>query len=162
MIHTSPKSEKAHDKCTCKPLNAIPFLDTQCSVEGGKIEVDLFRKETDKNQYLLLNSCHPKSVTKSIPFSLSLRIVRICTKYEDRIKRLNELKILLKERGYTDMIIDPAIKRALKIPRSQALKRVQKNENLKRPVLAVKYDPRLPSFPNIINKHWREARRLKY
>ena len=155
MTHTSPKSEKTQDKCTCKPLTSIPFLDTQCSIEGGKIEVDLYRKETDKNQYLLLNSCHPKSVTKNIPFSLSLRIVRICTKYEDRVKRLNELKQLLKERGYPDRIIDPSIKRALKIPRSEAIKKVKREDKQKRPVLALKYDPRMPPVPNIINKHWR-------
>ena len=47
-----------------------------------KNQKDLFKKDTDKNQYLLLNSCHPKSVTKSIPFSLSLRITRICTNFE--------------------------------------------------------------------------------
>ena len=155
ITHTKNKAESDSDRCTCEHLEAIPFLDTLCSISNKKIEVDLFKKKTDKNQYLLLNSCHPASVTKNIPFSLSLRIVRICTSYESRKMRLSELKALLKERGYPDTKIDPAINKALKIPRQQALKRVKKNENAKRPVFAVKYDPRLPSITNIVAKHHR-------
>ena len=155
MTHTTRNKETEEDRCECKETKSIPFLDTLCSLENKKIEVDLYKKDTDKNQYLLLNSCHPKSVTTNIPFSLSLRIVRICTKYEDRKKRLNQLKELLKERGYPDHVIDPAIERALKIPRAQALRKVKKVENTKRPVFAVKYDPRLPAISPITNKHWR-------
>ena len=71
------------------------------------------------------------------------------------MKRLSELKSLLKERGYPDTKIDPAIKKALKIPRHQALKRVKTKENENRPVFALRYDPRLPNVPNIMAKHWR-------
>ena len=94
-------------------------------------------------------------MTKNIPFSLSLRIVRICTKYENRVKRLEQLKVLLLERGYPHHVIDPSINRALKIPRTQALIKVNKSETDKRPVFAVKYDPRLPPIGPIMNKHWR-------
>ena len=155
MVHTEGVSENESDKCPCKPLKEIPFLDTLRSIKNKKIEVDLFRKDTDKNQYLLLNSCHPASVTKNIPFSLSLRIVRICTDYNKRKERLVELKSLLKARGYSDRSIDSAIERALKIPRDPALKWVNKERENKRPVMAVTYDPRLPSIPPIMAKHWR-------
>ena len=155
MNHTAREGEIKKDQCDCEPVKEISFLDTLCCIENRKIKVDLYKKETDKNQYLLLNSCHPSSVTSNIPFSLSLRIVRICTSYEDRKKRLNELKQSLKERGYPDRVIDPAVERALKIPRDQALKKVIKNKNSKRPVFAVKYDPRLPLISPITNKHWR-------
>jgi len=70
-------------------------------------------------------------------------------------KRLCELKSLLKELGYSDQKIEPAIKKALKIPRQQALKRVKKENIDKRPVFSVKYDPRLPSITNTRAKHWR-------
>ena len=155
MTHTSREKENLEDTCSCPTLKQIPFLDTLCSIENNKIEIDLYKKETDKNQYLLLNSCHPKAVTKNVPFSLSLRIVRICTSYENRIKNLNQLKVLLKERNYPDHVIDPAVSRALKISRSEALKKVNKSEKEKRPVFAVTYDPRLPSISGIVNKHHR-------
>ena len=155
MVHTENKTEAIDQKCSCEPIEAIPFLDTLCSIKDNKIKVDLYKKDTDKNQYLLLNSCHPSSVTRNIPFSLSLRIVRICTDFEDRKKRLSELKALLKDRGYPDSIIDPAIKKAIKIPRQQALKKVKKDKTSKRPVFAVKFDPRLPLIAPIVAKHWR-------
>ena len=84
MVHTTPDFEEEEDKCNCAPRSSIPFLDTSLSIENGKIEIDLHKKDTDRNQYLMPSSCHPRTTTKSIPFSLSLRIIRICTKPERR------------------------------------------------------------------------------
>ena len=55
------------------------FLDTKVSIKNGKISTTLYRKPTDRVQYLLPDSCHPSHVTSSIPYSLALRIVRICS-----------------------------------------------------------------------------------
>jgi hypothetical protein len=55
------------------------FLDTNVHIKNGKIVTDLYRKETDKVQYLLPNSNHPSHIFKNILFSLALRIVRICS-----------------------------------------------------------------------------------
>ena len=85
-------------------------------------------KKTDRNQYLLPSSCHPKATTKAIPYSLSLRIIRICTKPQNRDKRLAELKELLLARNYPKEMIDRAINKARKIPRKMALMKVQKKD----------------------------------
>ena len=90
MEHTA--SKHPDDECDCPHVTSVPFLDTSCSNVNGKIITDLFRKETDRNQYLLPSSCHPNHVTNNIPFSLALRIVRICTTPESREKRFEELK----------------------------------------------------------------------
>ena len=124
-------------------------------MKEGKIEIDLYKKETDRNQYLLPSSCHNKTVSNSIPFSLSLRIVRICTNPEDREKRFKELKNYLLQRSYKDYIIDSAIDKARLIPRKKALKKVNKNKQSKGPVFAITFDPRLPPMGNIEAKHWR-------
>ena len=58
MTHTSVIEEALEERCSCPNRNSIPFLDTSLSLEDGKIEVDLFRKPTDRNQYLLPTSCH--------------------------------------------------------------------------------------------------------
>ena len=56
------------------------------SIQNGPIETDLFEKDTDRNQYLLRESCHPNGVTAPILFSLGLRINRICsTRGEQRL-----------------------------------------------------------------------------
>ena len=155
MNHTSVDDEAAEDKCSCSNQKSIPFLDTSLSLENGKIEVDLFRKATDRNQYLLPTSCHPKTTTKNLPYSCALRIVRICTSTQNRDSRLQELKELLLNRQYNENSVDRAIQKAKNIPRKYALKKVNKTEKPKRPIFAIKYDPRLPNIPNIQNKHWR-------
>ena len=76
MEHTSNNLEAKEDRCDCLPKESISFLDTSCKLKNGKIEVDLFRKESARNQYLLPSSVHPGTVTKNIPFSLALRMVR--------------------------------------------------------------------------------------
>ena len=133
---------------------SLPFLDTLCKLEDGKIITDLYRKETDRNQYLLTSSCHPAHVTDNIPFSLALRIVRICTHPEDREKRFDELKALLLSRDYKPGSVDNAIEKARNIPRQEALKKVVQPKDSKRPVFVISYDPRLPSISAIIKKHW--------
>ena len=91
MSHTTP-CHIENPACDCTPEESLPFLDTSCKILDGKIVSDLFRKETDRNQYLLPNSCHPAHVTQNIPYSLALRIVRICTFSSEREKRFSELR----------------------------------------------------------------------
>ena len=124
MTHTSNTYEDIEDKCTCKVVTAVPYLDTICHIENNRIEIDLFKKTTDRNQYLMPSSCHAKTVTKNIPYSLPLRIVRVCTKPERRDFRLGELRELLLERNYFPKSVDCSITRVRAVPRKTALKRV--------------------------------------
>ena len=155
MSHAFPNLKETQHLCECDQSITLPFLDTSCKIINGKIIVDLYRKETDRNQYLLTTSCHPAHVTKNIPFSLALRIVRICSLSEDRDKRLEELKSLLLTRNYKSKLIDAAIQKAIQIPRTEALKKVIKSKNSPRPVFAITFDPRLPSISGIVQRHWR-------
>ena len=106
-------------------------MDTSLSIENGRIEIDLHRKKTDRNQYLLPSSCHPKTTTLAIPYSLSLRIIRICTKIENRDKRLAELRDLLIARDYPESLVTRAIERAKKIPRKIALMKIRRRKKVK-------------------------------
>ena len=154
MNHTSPQKEHEDDMCDCPRQVSIPFLDVSCSIQDGKLQTDLYRKDTDRNMYLLPSSCHPPSCMKNIPFSLCLRIVRICSRADDREKQFNKLKELMKSRGYSEMMINSAIERARNIPRHIALRKVSKSKESKRPVFALTYDPRLPPVQGIQAKHW--------
>ena len=129
MSHTTPTSPQSDNPpaCDCFPTESLAFLDTSCSIKNGKIIVDLYRKPTDRNQYLLTSSCHPAHVTNNIPFSLALRIVRICSLAETRDLRLSELKELVLSKDYKRRIIDAAIEKARLIPRMKALKTVTKD-----------------------------------
>ena len=123
------------------------------SKKMNKIETDLFKKKTDRCQYLLPSSCHPSHICRNIPYSLAYRLVRICSTPEKLNKRLQELKELLLSRDYRPRSIDSAISRARAIPRERALERVDKKPNSQRVVFVITYDPRLPSISNIFKKH---------
>ena len=142
--------------CPCIPVTSIPFLDTSCSIKDGAIVNDLYRKPTDRNMYLLPSSCHPPEITTNIPYSLALRIVKICSNKETRDMRLQELKEMLICRDYRLQSIEGAINRAKNVSRDQSLKKKVVNYlPSRRPVFAVPYDPRLPRIPSIQAKHWR-------
>ena len=122
-------------------------------MEGWKLTY--IKKTMDRNQYLLPSSCHSKSTTKAIPYWLSLRIIRICTKPEFRDIRLSELKELLLARQYPESLIDRSIERARKIPRKVALLKMRTKNKEKQPIFAVKYDPRMPTLQPMLAKHYR-------
>ena len=118
--------------------------------------MDLYKKPTDRCQYLLTSSCHPAHVTDNIPFSLAYRIIRICSESESRDIRFSELKELLISRNYRPSLVDAAIEKARNIPRYDDIRKspvIEKQSS--RPVLAITYDPRLPCIPQILKKHWR-------
>ena len=153
LVHTTIPSDE-QPNCPCEKVTSLPFLDTSLSILDGRVIIDLYKKPTDRNQYLLTSSCHPAHVTNNIPYSLALRIVRICSNMETRDLRLEELKGLLLSRGYKAGVINEAVEKARKIPREDALKRVE-NNSTQRPVFVVQYDPRLPSITSITRRHWR-------
>ena len=155
MEHTTPQNEAPEDKCSCPEKECIQFLDTSCSIEKGKVLFDLYRKPTDQNKYLLPDSCHPPSVTANIPFSLFLRITRICSTEKLKEKRFQELREMLLERKYPKGVIEAAMIRAQGISRQEALRPMAKPTTLQRPLWVVSWDPRLPDLQAITNKHWR-------
>ena len=145
--------EGPHD-CFCHNTNSIPFLDTRVSIEAGKFVTDLYRKPTDRCQYLLPSSCHPSHITKNIPYNLCNRLLRICSNRETLKIRLDELKILLLTREYRERSVDEAIQRVLKMNREEALQYKPKKEN-NRTISVLTYNPALPSVSKILQKHWR-------
>ena len=48
-----------------------------------------------------------------------------------------------------------AVDKARRIPRKEALTKVEKKNGQHRPVFVIQYDPRLPSITDITRKHWR-------
>ena len=85
------------------------FLDTKSNLMGDTISVDLYTKPTDTHQYFLPTSCHPKHCCKNVPYSLALRLRRICSDSETFESRARELTDHLCKRGYQKQEISLAI-----------------------------------------------------
>ena len=157
--HTTPESESMDDNCGCEPTKSVPFLDTLCFIENETIETDLYRKPSDRNKYLLPDSCHANSCKDNIPYSLFLRITRICSNNETKEIRFQELKHMLLDRNYPVKMIEAAQEKSRKIKRDQALKEhMAKPTTTRRPVFVVTWDPRLPNIQAITHRHWRTMR----
>ena len=86
-------------KFTCSynlEARSTNFLDLTITITDDGIVTDLYRKETDRVQYLLPSSCHPAHIFHNVPYSLALRLMRICSQKEDLVKRFEELSTMLK------------------------------------------------------------------
>ena len=99
----------------------IPFLDVIVVIENGKLICDLYTKPTDSHLYLIWSSCHPVHTKKNLPYSLALRIKRICTRLTDFEKHAKELRSYLTARGYKLKNIKNSINKARKISRYDIL-----------------------------------------
>ena len=137
----------------------IYFLDTTIQInEEGLFTTDLYVKPNTLNQYLSPKSAHPSSVTRSSVYSLALRLRRICSTEERFEARVEELGQKLLDRKYNKAIIDAGIQRAKEFPRSEALKKVEKDdhsEDSRQHRLIVEYDRRSsPALGEILrNNH---------
>ena len=85
---------------------------TTIQLENGKIKTDLYCKPTDKHQYLLHSSSHPYHTKKSIPYSLALRLRRICSKDDYFDNRSTELQQYLTIKGPLGCLV--SVKKGLK------------------------------------------------
>ena len=100
---------------------SIAFLDTTVYIKDGKISTDVYVKTSDTHQYLLSSSCHPHHTKRSIPYSLALRLLRICSDDTAFHKRCDEITEHLKKRTYKEKQIQHEINKAKRVPRDHAL-----------------------------------------
>ena len=137
-----------------RSTTSIPFLDVNIQLENGKIETDLYCKPTDKHQYLLHSSSHRYHTKKAIPYSLALRLRRICSKGEFFEHRSAELLSYLTKRGYKDRFVKEKILRAKQIPRSETLQEHNHDKDKSNtPVpFTITYNPALPNIQEIIHR----------
>ena len=131
------------------------FLDVNIQLHNGKIETDLYCKPTDKHQYLLYSSSHPFHTKKSIPYSLALRLRRICSKEDSFNIRATELELYLTKRGYKNRFVKSQIARAKLIPRNDALNEHNHDMYTPKPTrvpFIATYNPALPNIRDILHK----------
>ena len=120
---------------------SINFLDVTVSIAEGVIEIDLYVKPADSQQYLLLSSCHPFYCKKGISYSQALRLNGICSNNEFFEKRCNDLEKYLLERGYSQKMVRKEILRVRAIPRDALLEKVNNQEKQNKRTFNITYHP---------------------
>ena len=84
----------------------ISFLDSVIYIKNNKLHTKIFKKKTDHQTFLNINSEHPKSLKSSIPYSQALRIKRICSTKKDFDHHSRELKGRFLKQGYDQKLVD--------------------------------------------------------
>ena len=147
-IHSTIKFTSSHSSTN------IPFLDVIVSLTNdGTISTDLYTKPTDKHQHLLYSSCHPLHTKKAIPFSLALRLRRICSTDATFNARAAQLTTYLLKRGYSRNFVTKQIRHAADIPRRLTLQTKDVNKHKRIPFITTFYLS-LPHISHIVKKHY--------
>ena len=147
-IHSTVKFTSSHSSTN------VPFLDVSVSLTNdGSISTDLYTRPTDEHQHLLHSSCYPLHTKKVIPFSLALRLRRICSTDATFNARAAQLTTYLLKRGYNRNFVIKQIRRAADIPRRLTLQTKDVNKP-KRILFTTTFNPSLPPISNIIKKHY--------
>ena len=72
--HTSIKFEFKHSRQQKEFLDTLVYIDN-----NNKLQATLYKKPSDRQNYLHSKSEHPYSLKKSIAYSQAFRIKRICS-----------------------------------------------------------------------------------
>jgi hypothetical protein len=123
--------------------SSIPFLDILISLQDGYLQTDLYSKPTDAHAYLHHTSCHPHHTVNNIPYSLFIRLRRLCSSEENFQVRCDELTDQLKKRGHRTKTIARARTKASSLSRSQCLQ-YKTNTRDSRVPFVVNYHPNNP------------------
>lgn len=130
----------------------IDFLDIKLKITGNSLKTTLYRKPTDRRQFLHYNSCHPTNNKKGIPYGQMLRLRRLCSEdadFEDKARTLGEVFI---NRGYPLPLINNSISKSQMVPRSESLLQKPKRNNYKLRLI-LPYQSELPNLNNILRRH---------
>ena len=95
----------------------------------------------------------PQPHKKSIPYSLALRIRRICSTDDNFKQRTDELLEFLCQHDHKRDYVKTQINKAFNVPRKNTLCYQHKKSN-NRTVFVTTYNPSLPNFNNIIKKYY--------
>ncbi|OXA40090.1 hypothetical protein Fcan01_25139 [Folsomia candida] len=133
---------------TTVSTNSVPFLDVEVSFPVNHFRTTIYYKPTDSHSYLPYDSCHPKHMLDSIPYSQFLRLKRICSDHDDFISQSATMCEFFQNRGYPHDLLLNALNKVKHIPRNSLL--VQKVKSQKNVLpLVVGYSP---SVNPVINK----------
>ena len=131
-----------------KSKEKINFLDVVIKIKEGRVITDLYCKPTNGHQYLYYDSCHADYIKRSIIFSQTLRLKRICSEKNDLNVHVEDLKIWLHKRGYPDYLMREQVERALRITPSDE----NNNKKVNGVTLVVTYNPAFKNLSQVIRK----------
>ena len=133
----------------------ISFLDTEIYIKNNKLHTKIFRKKTDCQTFLNINSEHPKSLKNSIPYSQALQVKRNCSTKKDFDHHSRELKERFLKQGYDQKLVDEQLEKVDKLVRDDLLQeKDQEQQDPKGIPLILTYNRFLSNLTAVVRKNW--------
>ncbi|CAN7951906.1 unnamed protein product [Ixodes pacificus] len=135
--------------------SSINFLDVTVRISGTALETKVYRKSSDRQEYLHYHSSHPRHCKNNIPYGQAHRFKRICSNESDFNSSAGQLRDVLDKQKYPKGIVDDAISRAAALDRNKLLSDRAKIRNDRPPTnLVLTYDANLPNPNKILKRHF--------
>ena len=96
-------------------------------IKDGRLQTKIFKKPTDRSNYLHNDSYHPNFLKNNIPYGQALRMKKICTNEMDDQESLKELNNVFLKRGYQQNHLIERFNNASTKERSQLLRYKEKD-----------------------------------
>ena len=132
-----------------KSKEKINFLDAVIKIKEGRIITDLYCKPADGHQYFHYNSCHDDHIKRSIIFSQTLRLKRICSEKNDVNVRVENLKTWFRKKRYPEYLIKEQVEKALRLTPSDE----NNSKKVNGVALVVAYNPTFKNLIQVIRKN---------
>ena len=135
---------------------ASKILDTKISKnkQKNKLLKTIYRKPTDRKNFLNSTSAQPRSLINSISFVQALRLKKICSETSELNKHLDELKESFINRGYKENFLIDQFNRISEVTKEVSLTSKPKTASQPRIPLELKFNRTLTNIKGIIDKHW--------
>lgn len=132
----------------------INFLDVHINTDKGELITTVYKKPTDRQQYLHFDSCHPRHCKTSIPYSQAHRFRRICSRTEDFEANAENLRNVLAKQQYPPPIVNDAICKAVNLDRQELLHHEKELNQKGRGNLVLTFGGNSPNINKILKKHF--------
>ena len=127
----------------------IPFLDLKVGLKDGKITTDLHVKPTDRHQYLHFSSAHVNHTKRSLVFSQTLCMSRLCSNESDFERNKEKMRSWFVKREYPEKMLDSEINKV----KFNIKETNSKNKSQNGVPFVVTYHPFLNSLYGVIRKN---------
>ena len=139
-----------------KSITSVSFLDTEVHLDNKNIHMTLYVKPTIRNTYLPFYSAQPYHCKKGLPYGQFLRIWRICSKEDDFRHHCVEKAALLRQKGYSQSLIDEAYVKARERAQDELLKLADRlaSQPPNNTYMTTTYNPSYNGLRTQVKKTW--------
>ena len=119
----------------------ISYLNAKIYIKNTKLDTKTFRKKTDRQTFLNINSEHPKSLKNSISYSQTIQRKKLSSTKKNFDHHSRELKERFLRQGYDRKFINEQLEKVGKLVRDNVLQeKDQEQQDSKRIPLILTYN----------------------